>query len=187
MSKSPRAVRGGDMGKITATAFITLDNVVEDPHLWSGEFQSEDTGEYNTAVLRDADAMLLGRVTYEGFAAAWPSRSGDYFSDRFNSMPKYVVTSTLETADWDNTTIVSDDAIEQVRKLRDEQNLLIWGSPTLVQSLLDAGLVDELVLLYSPLVRGKGIRLFREGQDHKLRVADATVLSGGMLGLRLEA
>ena len=86
------------MGKLTATAFITLDNVVQDPHLWSGEFQSEDTGEFNTAVLREADAMLLGRVTYEGFAAAWPSRSGDYFSDTFNSMPKYVVSGTLETA-----------------------------------------------------------------------------------------
>jgi dihydrofolate reductase len=187
MSKSPRAVRGGDMGKITATAFITLDNVVEDPHLWSGEFQSEDTGEYNTAVLRDADAMLLGRVTYEGFAAAWPSRSGDYFSDRFNSMPKYVVSDTLETADWNNTTIVSDNAVEQIRALKADQNLLIWGSPTLVQSLLDAGLVDELVLLYSPIVRGEGIRLFREGQNHKLRVTEATQLSGGMLGLKLAA
>jgi len=185
MSKSPRAVRGGDMGKITATAFITLDNVVEDPHLWSGEFQSEDTGEYNTAVLRDADAMLLGRVTYEGFAAAWPSRSGDYFSDRFNSMPKYVVSDTLETADWNNTTIVTD--VERIRALREEQNLLIWGSPTLVQSLLDAGLVDELVLLYSPIVRGEGIRLYRDGAEHKLRVMDATQLSGGMLGVKLAA
>jgi dihydrofolate reductase len=185
VSKSLRAVRGSDMGKITTTAFITLDNVVEDPHLWSGEFQSEDTGEYNTAVLRDADAMLLGRATYEGFAAAWPSRSGDYFSDRFNSMPKHVVSDTLETAEWNNTTIVRD--IERVRELREQQNLLIWGSPTLVQSLLDAGLVDELVLLYSPIVRGEGIRLYRDGQKHKLRVTEATQLSGGMLAVRLEA
>ena len=173
------------MGKITATAFITLDNVVEDPHLWSGEFQSEDTGEFNTVVLRDADAMLLGRATYEGFAAAWPSRSGDYFSDRFNSMPKYVVSNTLETADWNNTTILTD--VAQVRELKADQNLLIWGSPTLVQSLLDAGLVDELVLLYSPIVRGEGIRLYRDGQQHKLRVTEATQLSGGMLALRLAA
>ena len=81
------------MGKLTVTSFITLDNVVEDPHLWSGDFQSEDTGELNDAVLREADGMLLGRVTYEGFAAAWPSRSGDPFSDKFNSMPKYVVST----------------------------------------------------------------------------------------------
>jgi dihydrofolate reductase len=171
------------MGKITATAFITLDNVVEDPHLWSGEFQSEDTGEYNTAVLRDADAMLLGRTTYEGFAAAWPSRSGDYFSDRFNSMPKYVVSNTLETADWNNTTILTD--VAQVRELKAEQNLLIWGSPSLVQSLLDEGLVDELVLLYSPIVRAEGIRLFGDGKPRTLRVSEATQLSGGMLGIKL--
>src|SRR3954470_17264063 len=187
MSKSPRAVRGGDMGKITATAFITLDNVVEDPHLWSGEFQSEDTGEFNTAVLRDAEAMLLGRVTYEGFAAAWPSRSGGYFSERFNSMPKYVVSNTLETADWNNTTIIDDNALDRVRELKAEQNLLIWGSPTLVQSLLDAGLVDELVLLYSPIVRAEGIQLFGDGKPRKLRVTEATQLSGGMLAVRLLA
>jgi dihydrofolate reductase len=187
VSKSPLAVRGGDMGKITATAFITLDNVVQDPHLWSGEFQSEDTGEFNSVVLGDADAMLLGRATYEGFAAAWPSRSGDPFSDRFNSMPKYVVSNTLETADWNNTTILGDDAIERIRELKSDQNLLIWGSPTLVQSLLDKGLIDELVLLYSPIVRGEGIRLYRDGQQHKLRVTEATILSGGMLGVRLAA
>ena len=75
------------MGKLTVTSFITLDNVVEDPHLWSGQFQSDDTGELNGAVLAEADAMLLGRVTYEGFAAAWPSRSGDQFSDKFNARP----------------------------------------------------------------------------------------------------
>ena len=95
------------MGKLTVTSFITLDNVVEDPHLWSGAFQSEDTGELNDAVLREADVLLLGRVTYEGFAAAWPSRSGDPFSDKFNAMPKYVVSTTLERADWNNSTIVA--------------------------------------------------------------------------------
>ncbi len=175
------------MGKITATCFITLDNVVEDPHLWSGEFQSEDTGEFNSAVLRDADAMLLGRVTYDGFAAAWPSRSGDAFSDKFNSMPKYVVSSTLERADWSNSTILDADPFERVRELKGDQNLLVWGSPSLVQALLDQGLVDELVLLVSPIVRGKGIRLYGPDQQHKLRVSEATVLSGGMLALRLAA
>jgi dihydrofolate reductase len=76
------------MGKLTVTSFITLDNVVEDPHLWSGQFQSDDTGQLNDDVLRESNALLLGRVTYEGFAAAWPSRSGDPFSDKFNAMPK---------------------------------------------------------------------------------------------------
>ena len=149
------------MGKLTVTCFITLDNVVEDPHLWSGAFQSDDTGELNDDVLRESDAMLLGRITYEGFAAAWPSRSGDPFSDKFNAMPKYVVSTTLERADWNNSTIVASDVAERVRALKQEQNLLVWGSPTLVGRLMDAGLVDEYVLLVSPIVRGEGIRLFR--------------------------
>ncbi len=174
------------MGKLTVTSFITLDNVVEDPQLWSGQFQSDDTGELNDAVLRDADAMLLGRVTYDGFAAAWPSRTGDPFADRFNSMPKYVVSGSLERADWNNSTIVADDVIERVRALRDEQNLLVWGSPTLVQALMDNDLVDEFVLLVSPIVRAKGIKLFRDaGEQHDLRITESTVLGGGMLALRM--
>jgi dihydrofolate reductase len=181
MSNTPRAVRGGDMGKITVTAFITLDNVVEEPQLWSGAFQSDDTGDYNSKVLFDADAMLLGRATYEGFAAAWPSRSGDRFSDRFNAMPKYVVSGTLEKADWNNSTIIR--GLEEIPK---DQKLLVWGSPTLVQGLMDSGLVDEFELLVSPIVRGKGIRLFRDGSDqYDLKIANATVLSGGMLALRM--
>jgi len=174
------------MGKLTITSFITLDNVVEAPHLWSGAFQSEDTGAYNAAVLQDADAMLLGRVTYEGFAAAWPSRSGDPFSDKFNAMPKYVVSSTLEQADWNNSTIVADDPFERIRALKEEQNVLVWGSPTLVQGLMDHGLVDEYVLEVSPIVLGKGIRLFKDGGERRdLRITDSTVLSGGMLALRM--
>jgi len=174
------------MGKLTVTSFITLDNVVEDPHLWSGAFQSEDTGEVNGSVLADADGLLLGRLTYEGFAAAWPSRSGDPFSDKFNGMPKYVASSTLETADWNNTTIIGDDVADRVRALKEDQNLLVWGSPTLVQFLLDNELVDDVALLYSPIVRAKGRKLFGDAaQEHKLKLTDSTILSGGMLGLRL--
>ena len=174
------------MGKLTVTCFITLDNVVEDPHLWSGDFQSEDTGELNDAVLREDDAMVLGKTTYEGFAAAWPSRTGDPFADKFNSMPKYAVSTTLETADWNNTTILSEDPFARIRELKADQNLLTWGSPSLVQGMLDEGLVDELVLLYSPIVRGNGKRLFAQSSDqHDLEVVEATQLSGGMLALRL--
>jgi dihydrofolate reductase len=174
------------MGKLTVTSFITLDNVVESPNLWSGQFQSEDTGQLNDAVLREADGLLLGRVTYEGFAAAWPSRSGDPFSDKFNAMPKYVVSSSLERADWNNSRILRDDFIERIRALREEQNLLVWGSPTLVQALIDNHLVDEYVLLVSPIVRAEGIRLFRDAREqHTLRITEATVLGGGMLALRM--
>ena len=174
------------MGKLVVTSFITLDNVVEDPHLWSGAYQSEDTGQYNSDVLAEADAMLLGRVTYEGFAAAWPSRSGDLFSDKFNAMPKHVVSSTLERADWNNSTIIDADVFDRIRALKADQNVLVWGSPTLVQGLMAEDLVDEYALLYSPIVRVAGIRLFpAAGPQHDLRIADATVLSGGMLGLRM--
>jgi dihydrofolate reductase len=173
------------MGKLTATCFITLDNVVQDPHLWSGDYQSEDTGSLNDSVLREADAMVLGKTTYEGFAAAWPSRSGDPFSDKFNSMPKYVVSTTLETADWNNSTILSEDPFARIRELKAGQNLLTWGSPSLVQGMLREGLVDELVLLYSPIVLGEGKRLFGEGARHDLEVTETTRLGGGMLALRL--
>ena len=176
------------MGKITTICFITIDNVVEEPHLWSGAFQSEDTGELNEQIVMDHDAMLLGRVTYEGFAAAWPSRSGDRFADRFNAMPKYVVSSTLEKAEWNNSTIIAADFEARVAELKRDQNLLVWGSSTLVQGLLDAGLVDEIVLLMSPIVRGEGIKLFRDAQQqHDLKVAESRVLGGGMLALRLTA
>ena len=174
------------MGKLTATSFITLDNVVQDPHLWSGAYQSEDTGQLNDAVLREADAMVLGRDTYEGFAAAWPSRSGDPFSDKFNSMPKYVVSATLETADWNNTTILDADPFARIRELKADQNLLTWGSPSLVQGMMDEGLVDEFVLLYSPIVLGEGKRLFGGGR-HNLKVTETTQLGGGMLAVRLAA
>ena len=175
------------MGKLIATCFITLDTVVEDPHLWSGAYQSEDTGELNGAVLDEADAMVLGRTTYEGFAAAWPSRSGDPFSDKFNAMPKYVVSRTLETADWNNSTILSEEPFARIRELKAEQNLLTWGSPSLVQAMMDEGLVDEFVLLYSPIVLGEGKRLFGEGSRHNLKVTESRPLEGGMLALRLEA
>ena len=175
------------MGKLTATSFITLDNVVEDPHLWSGDYQSEDTGSLNDSVLREADAMVLGKTTYDGFAAAWPSRSGDPFSDKFNSMPKYVVSRTLDRADWNNSTILSEDPFARIRELKADQNLLTWGSPSLVQGMMDEGLVDEFVLLYSPIVLGEGKRLFGEGARHDLEVTETTRLGGGMLALRLAA
>jgi dihydrofolate reductase len=174
------------MGKLTVTSFITLDNVVEDPQLWSGAFQSDDTGKLNLDVLLGSDALLLGRTTYEGFAAAWPSRSGDPYSDKFNTMPKYVVSTTLERADWNNSTIVSQHAMDRVRALKEDTNLLVWGSPSLVQSLMDAALVDEYVLLVSPIVRAKGVRLFGDAREqHDLRITDATLLGGGMLALRM--
>jgi dihydrofolate reductase len=174
------------VGKLIVTAFTTLDNVAEDPHLWSGPFFSDETGKLNDEVLSEVDSMLLGRVTYEGFAAAWPSRSGDPFADKFNAMPKYVASSTLERADWNNTTILSDDVPGRVRALRERENVLVWGSPTLVKTLMEEQLVDEYVLLVSPIVRGQGKKLLPEdGTQHVLQVVESRPLEGGMLALRM--
>ena len=175
------------MGKLTVTAFTTLDNVCEDPHLWSGPFFAiEGAGKLNDEVLQEADALLLGRVTYDGFAPAWSARSGDPFADKFNAMPKHVVTTTLERADWNNTSIIREDVVENVRRLKQDQNVLVWGSPGLLETLMEAGLVDEYVLLVSPIVRGSGKKYLPEGgAQHDLRVAEVRQLDGGMVGIRL--
>jgi dihydrofolate reductase len=175
------------MGTLTTTCFITLDNVIEEPHRWSGPYFSDETGKLNDDVLRTADAMVLGRDTYEGFAGAWPQRSGDPFADKFNAMPKYVVSTTLETADWNNTTILDRDPFARIRELKASQNVLTWGSAQLVQGMLDEGLVDELVLLYSPVVLGAGKKLYADGSRHELKVVESRPLEGGMLALRLAA
>jgi dihydrofolate reductase len=174
------------MGKLTVTAFTTLDNVAEDPHLWSGPFFSDETGSLNDEVLTEADSMLLGRVTYEGFAAAWPSRSGDPFADKFNAMPKYVASTTLERADWNNSTIFADDVPGRIRALRERENVLVWGSPRLVKTLMDENLVDEYVLLVSPIVRGHGKKYLPEdGTQRTLRIVESRPLEGGMLAIRM--
>jgi len=185
------------VGRVVVSQFVTVDGVFEDPGgseghergAWAFQFDRGDEGDkFKLDEVMGSDALLLGRVTYEGFAAAWPSRSGDPFSDKFNAMPKYVVSTTLETATWNNSTIVSDDVADRVRALKEDQNLLVWGSPSLVQFLADNGLVDEYVLLYSPIVRGKGIKLFGGAQQQlTLKVAESTVLSGGMLAVKLES
>jgi dihydrofolate reductase len=173
------------MGKLTVTSFITLDNVVEDPHLWSGQFQSDDTGELNGAVLAEADAMLLGRVTYEGFADAWPSREGD-FADKFNDMPKYVISSTLSDPAWNNTTVLSGDITEEVEKLKQQHDgdVVVHGSRQLAQTLLESDLVDELRLMVFPVVLGSGKRLFGETSDKKrLQLQSSRTVGDGVVVL----
>jgi dihydrofolate reductase len=172
------------MGKIVVTEFISLDGVVEDPggaenfkHSgWSFEIdRGEEGNKFKLDETLDSDALLLGRVTYEGFAAAWPQRDGE-FADKFNTMPKYVISSTLKDPDWHNTTVLSGDVTEEVGKLKQEVdgNIVVHGSPPLVQALVDNDLVDELRLMVFPVVLGAGKRLFGETSDKKtLRLADS--------------
>jgi dihydrofolate reductase len=183
--------RGDQMGRIVVTEFISLDGVVEAPGGgeefehggWSLEINRGDEGnQFKLDETMSSEALLLGRVTYEGFASSWPSREGE-FADKFNTMPKYVVSSTLEDPDWDNTTVLKGDVVEEVAKLKQDQDgeIVVHGSPRLVQALLDQDLVDEVRLMVFPVVLGSGKRLFGETSDKKpLRLVDSKVVGDGV-------
>jgi dihydrofolate reductase len=172
------------MGRIVVSQFITLDGVVEDPGGaegferggWAFEFERGPEGDqFKLDEVMASDALLLGRRTYEGFAAAWPSRSGE-FADKFNSMPKYVVSGTLNDPEWNNTAVLDPgDLVGEVAKLRDlERDVLVNGSVQLVRALLAAGLVDELRLMVFPTLLGAGKRLFAEdGDQTALRLTES--------------
>jgi dihydrofolate reductase len=185
------------MARIIITEFISLDGVIEDPggsedfkHSgWSFEIDRGDEGnQFKLDETMESDALLLGRRTYEGFAEAWPSRDGE-FADKFNSMPKYVVSSTLKDPEWNNTHVLEGDVVEQVSKLRQEEdgNIVVHGSAQLAQTLIDQGLVDELRLMVFPVVLGAGKRLFGEtGDKHGLRLVDSKTVGEGVAILTYE-
>ena len=179
------------MGRIIVTEFISIDGVVEDPggagdykHAgWSFEFNRGEEGEqFKLDETMASEALLLGRVTYEGFAEAWPTREGE-FADKFNTMPKYVVSSTLKDPEWTNSTVLDGDVVDETRKVRGEVDgdIVVHGSPTLVQTLLENDLVDELRLMVFPVVLGTGKRLFGETTDKKaLKLVDSKVVGDGV-------
>ena len=185
------------MGRIVVTEFISLDGVVEDPGGsenfehggWSFAFDRGDEGnQFKADETMQADAMLLGRVTYEGFAEAWPSREGE-FADKFNSMPKYVVSSTLTDPEWTNTTVLDGDPAEAVAKLKQEQDgdLIVHGSVSLVQTLLEHDLVDALHLMVFPVVLGKGKQLFGSAPDKRtFKLTDCRSVGEGVAILVLQ-
>jgi dihydrofolate reductase len=173
------------MGKIIVSQFITLDGVVEDPGGaesferggWAFRYERGEAGDrFKLDEVMSAEALLLGRRTYEGFAEAWPSRSGD-FADKFNTMPKYVVSSTLSDPEWTNTTVIGpDDLAAGVRDVRERTggDVLVNGSVQLVRALHELGLVDEWRLMVYPTVLGAGKRLFGDvPQDAALRLVDS--------------
>ena len=164
------------MGKVVVTEFISLDGVIDSPgggpdfeHAgWSFKFnRGEDGDKFKYDELLAADAQLLGRVTYQGFAAAWPAMDTDLFGKKMNSMPKYVVSTTLADAeaDWNNSTVIRDDLAGRVRQLKEELagDILVAGSGQLVRSLAGEDLVDEYRLMVFPVVLGSGKRLFADG------------------------
>jgi dihydrofolate reductase len=169
------------MPKITVTEYVSLDGVFEEPGQWSFPFWTDEAARWKFDELRAADAQLLGRLTYEGFAAAWPTMTDEAgFADRMNGMPKYVVSSTLTDPSWTNTTVISVDAIEALP----EENILVAGSGRLVDTLFRAGLVDELRLLVHPIVLGSGRQLFHDGlPTTSLALDDQQTFSSGVLAL----
>ena len=179
------------MGKIVVTEFVSLDGVMEDPGgsedfkygAWTFEIDRGSEGnQFKVDETMNTEALLLGRKTYEGFAEAWPQRDGE-FADRFNSMPKYVVSSTLKDPDWNNTTVLEGDLAESAGKLRGELDgeIVVHGSAQLVQGLLENGLVDEVRLMVFPVVLGSGKRLFGETSDkHSLKLTDSKIVGDGV-------
>jgi dihydrofolate reductase len=179
------------MGRIVVTEFVSLDGVMEDPGGsenfkyggWSFEFdRGEEGNRFKLDETLSSEALLLGRVTYEGFATSWPEREGE-FADKFNTMPKYVVSSTLKNPEWDNSTVLDGDVVTEVTKLKQELagNIVVHGSARLVEALLEHDLVDEIRLMVFPVVLGSGKRVFGETSDKKpLRLASSKLVGDGV-------
>ena len=190
------------MGKIVVTEYVSLDGVIEAPgggesythQGWTFEVERGDEGvKFKLDETLEAEAQLLGRVTYEGFAAAWPTMTDvpglGEFAAKFNSMPKFVFSSTLEKAEWNNSTILSGDLPEEVGKLKKQLDgvILVSGSAQLVQGLVEHDLVDEIRLMVFPVLLGSGKRLFAEHPDKKpLRLTDSKAVGAGIALLTYE-
>jgi dihydrofolate reductase len=184
------------MGRIVITEFVSLDGVMEDPGGsegfehggWTFEIGQGDEGaRFKLEETFNSDALLLGRVTYEGFAAAWPERDGE-FADKFNDMPKYVVSSTLKDPGWTNSHVLGGDLVEEVTRLKGELggDIVVHGSARLAQGLLENDLVDELRLMVFPVVLGGGKRLFAPGGKKGLKLVESSTTSTGCVILRYQ-
>jgi dihydrofolate reductase len=174
------------MRRLIVTEFLTLDGVYEEATPWRNGY-SPDDGQFKYDELFESDALLLGRVTYEGFAKYWPTATGA-FGERINSLPKFVATATLKSLEWNNASILEGDVIAAVQALKRQEggNILTYGSGTFVQTLLRHGLVDELRLMVFPLVLGSGKRLF-SGEDRlPLKLTDSRDLGAGVMLLTYE-
>ncbi|MDQ3808931.1 MAG: dihydrofolate reductase family protein [Chloroflexota bacterium] len=183
--------------RIVVTEFVSLDGVMQAPGGetfkypgWTFEFNRGDDGnQFKLEETRRADALLIGRRTYESFAGAWPQREGE-FAEKFNSMPKFVVSTTLKNPEWNNTTVLdSGDATDQVRKLKEEFDgeLQVPGSHQLVQELIESDLVDQISLMIFPVILGTGKKVFEEKSERRrLRLIDSKVVGDGVVVLMYE-
>ena len=172
------------MRKVTQTVLVSADGVVGDPRLWALEYRDAEVEKDSVVRLGDSDTMLLGRGTYELFAATWPGQSSD-FAGRMNSFRKYVFSSTLATANWDNSTIVRGDAAAAVARLKEQDgpDLLLYGHGPLAHTLWEHGLIDELRLSIHPVLAGRGQLLFWESGKTPLKLDSVTTLGTGVVVL----
>ncbi len=176
------------MRKIVAAEYLTLDGVMEEP-AWTAPYWSDELGKLQHDLLFASDALLLGRVTYEGFAKAWPDMKDEAgFAERMNSLPKHVASTTLKELEW-NASLIEGNVVEAVKTLKQQkgENLLIYGSATLVQTLMQHGLIDEYRLMIYPLSLGAGKRLFAEGSEAKLKLVDTQTTDEGVVILTYQS
>jgi len=182
----PDPTKEVSMRKVVVSEFVSLDGVIEEPS-WTFQFSSEEQQKFKFDELFASDALLLGRVTYEGFAAAWPSATDEEgFADRMNGLPKYVVSTTLEEPlEWNNSRLIEGDVAEEVSRLKQQpgHDILIYGSGELVHTLMQHDLIDEYRLMVYPVVLGSGKRLFRDGINTTLRLVETRTFSSGVVVL----
>jgi dihydrofolate reductase len=172
------------MRKLIVSSLVSLDGIYGDPQSWAGDYFDEQAAAESLAVLLESDAMLMGRNTYEYFAPAWSSPSGPYL-ERINEIRKYVFSSTLTAADWNNTKLISGDPVTAVRELKQQgdRHLVIYGYGQLAQTLLEHGLVDELNFVVNPVILGSGNALFRPGKRANLRLVSVKQRDNGVVTL----
>ena len=176
--------------RLVATEYLSLDGVFEEPGEWSGPFFNDEAAQFKLSELQASDALLLGRNTYEGFAAAWPSMTDEAgFSDKMNTMPKYVVSSSLDKLEWPGSRLVKGDLAEEIRKLKQEpgQDLLLSGSAQLFNALMQENLIDLYRFMLHPIVLGKGKRLFADGgAERPLTLSECKTFKSGIVILEYE-
>ncbi len=182
------------MRNLVVSEFVSLDGVMEDPGGaekfehggWTMPYWNEEIGKFKRDELFASDALLLGRVTYQGFAAAWPSRTDPQgFAERMNNLPKYVVSTKLKKVEWNNSRLIKGNVVKEVSKLKQSpgKNILVAGSAQLVHTLMEHGLIDEYRLLVYPVILGSGKRLFRDGRNATLKLVETKAFGSGVVGL----
>jgi dihydrofolate reductase len=178
------------MRRLVVTEFVSLDGVMEAPDQWHFPFWSDEMGAYKCREVMQSDALLLGRTTYESMAGAWPGYEDEIgFADRMNSMPKYVVSTSIDTAEWANSHVIGANVVDEVRRLKQEdgQDILLAGSKSLIDSLVDEDVIDAWRLMIHPVVVGRGTRVFGDREiPQSLSLTSVEPLPNGVLVLTYE-